>query len=302
MVPRRLSPWTACACWSWSAFARRRPSRPRSTSPERHPGLQPGHQSQRRRHAGEQQSAEHRPVAVDHRQRLGLGMEHPGHPDVLRFHDGHALRRHQHVRECQRSVRALRPGQWRPLRLGDRLRPRPPGRRQVDRPGLRPGQPDEPQPAREPRWSSPACPPTRPSPAPAPTASPSRRYNATKAANERPGLRVRHEPAPVHGQPGLRSHARPIPNWSSRSRTSARSPASNADQRVLDLGVRRLEPVTASPERPTCPGRRSRPMPSRTSPSRRPGWPGRSSAAGGLPLPRGRRSRVRGLRFDPSNQ
>ena len=72
--------------------------------------------------------------------------------------------------------------------------------------------------------------------------------------------------------------ARPIPNSSSPSRTSARSPGwippRDSGSRPMPARAR-----TASPERPTCPGRRCRPMLSRTSPNRPPGWPGRSRSA-----------------------
>ena len=58
--------------------------------------------------------------ACDHRERLGLGVEHPGHPDLLQRLDRHALRRNRHVREQQGPVCSVRTGQWQPGRDADR--------------------------------------------------------------------------------------------------------------------------------------------------------------------------------------
>ena len=60
-------------------------------------------------------------AVLDHRERMGLGVEHPGHPDVLQRLDRHPRRRYQHVQEQPGSERSLRAGQWRPDRNADQL-------------------------------------------------------------------------------------------------------------------------------------------------------------------------------------
>ena len=63
MVPRRLSPWTvALLVVVGLEVAAALAARDQSHG-LRQPRLQPGVESERHRHAGEQQSAEHRPVA-----------------------------------------------------------------------------------------------------------------------------------------------------------------------------------------------------------------------------------------------
>ena len=162
--------------------------------------------------------------AVDHRQRLGLGMEHPGHPDVLRCLDRHALRRHQHVRESPAAVRPVRPGQRRPDRHADRLRPCSSGRRQVDRPGHSPRSTRRNPSRRERRVVVAGVP-----------------ADKTIAGTGTDGFTVshlqRHARRPRQVWPTRSARAcpstratwpstprRPILSWSSRSRTSARFP------------------------------------------------------------------------------
>ena len=65
-------------------------------------------------------------------------------------------------------------------------------------------------------------------------------FNASRATGG-PGLPVRQEPAPEHGQPGLRSLVRP-PAARVHDQELQQDPGPRSHDRILDLGLRRLEP------------------------------------------------------------
>ena len=302
MVHRRPTPWILALLLVLGLRSPAASAAPIQFTGNVTPGLQPGDEPQRRHHAGEHQSAEHRPVPVDHGQRLDLGLEHPGHPDQLRRDDRHALRRHQHVQERQRSACALRPGQRRPLR---HARPDTTPRTWAAT-------------SRSPLAIAPINPTNLSQPGtplivagvPADktiagtgtdgfTVS---SYNATKAASSGLayafGTSLPQNMGNLAFDPELGPPATGVHHQELQQDPRPRS-------RLRDSGSRRTpaRARTASPERPTCPGRRSRPTPNRTSPSRRPGWPGRSSSARPpTASPERPPEPSSGLRFGPSNR
>ena len=292
MVPRRLYPWTVALLVVIGLRIRRPRPRPPSSSPgnvtqDFNPATNPNvivtPVSSNPLNIGQSQWITN--------QRLGLGMEHPGHPDLLRCHDRHALRRHQHVQERQRPVsRPFGQANGDPSGTATRYDPAHLGGDKSIALAFAPVSPTSPTQPGTPVVVAgvPADKTTAGTGTDGFTVS---TYNATKAANAAwPTSSARPCPSTRATWPSI--PRRPIPNWSSRSRTSARFPGlipSNGFWISAYAG----SASTASRAKPTWPGRRSRPMPSRISPSRPPGWPGRWPAALAAWRFRSRRSRVR---------
>ena len=242
MVPRRLYPWSLAFLVLAGLPSVRLDRGPDPVHRQCHEGLQPGERPQHRGHPGEQQSAEHRPVAVDHAIRAGsrAGASRTSGPTTTPG-PTRSTSAFNNFKNAERADRALRPGQRRPV--GDARPPtiprtsaatsrsRWPSHRSTRRARRSPAPP----------WRSPAFRPTRRPPARGPTASRSPSTTPPRR-RQRTGLPVRQGADPGRGQlPGLRSLAVPSPARVHHQELQ-QDPRARSHQGLLDLGLRGIEP------------------------------------------------------------
>ena len=242
MVHRRLYTVELLRCWSCWGFARRPPPRPPSSSPatsakDFNPVTNPNVVTT---------PVSTNPLNIGQSQWITANGWVSGWSiqDIRTNYDAddrHALRRHQHVQERQRSVSrpSARPTATPPARRPDTTprtwaatsRSRWPSPRSIRRNLSQPGTP----------LIVAGVPADKTIAGTGTDGFTVSSYNATKAASSGLAYAVRHQPAPEHGQPGLRPELGP-PAAGVHHQELQQDPRPRSRLRVLALGLRRLEP------------------------------------------------------------